>query len=428
MEILRKPLKEITFEYVVDFCKEGQREDIQLDYKQILPGGGLSKHFASFSNARGGLIIVGVKEDRKTGVPRAWLGIKNEAKEVERIHQWASSVEPIPSYEVHVTNEIKGQVFILIRISEGDQTPYYVLNDSNIWVRTGNISNPINIASPDFTELLFNKRGEAHLARSTHINLSREVYANALERSDKERVGQIKSEKERLIEAGRDSNDHGYFNEKLGTNTCMLDVLIQPFYPRKSLTSPKEIKDNLINIRDVNPKFHLNFPSLEVEPIPEGVLHFSWGYRDGNIRSDQIYSKGLVFHSIDILRVGRHANKTVYVSHVLTILFEVTKFAGNFYNMFGYQGGLIGYLLIRGLKGISLNTGLGSYYLHDSKVALLDKYRLDIDIDTALLNDEKAWEDYFIDKAKELFWNLGFGEVSEKSIKSYLKEHGWLVE
>ena len=107
----------------------------------------LPKHFASFSNTRGGLIIVGVEEDDK-GLPVKWEGVKNEGKLIDRVHQNASNIDPIPNYETCITDEKNGRVFLLIRIFEGDQTPYYVQNDSNIWVRTGNISKPIDIASP----------------------------------------------------------------------------------------------------------------------------------------------------------------------------------------------------------------------------------------------------------------------------------------
>ena len=154
MDILNKPINSFSFEDVSSFCQQGHIEGIQLDYKRDLPPKGLAKHFAAFSNTRGGVMIIGVEEDKKSSKPATWKGVKNSGKLVDRIHQYASSVEPIPSYEVHVTNEKRGNVFILIRIFEGDRTPYYVQNDSNLWVRTGNIRNPIDIASPDYTEIL----------------------------------------------------------------------------------------------------------------------------------------------------------------------------------------------------------------------------------------------------------------------------------
>lgn len=157
MNMLKKPVSEISFNEVVEFCNEAHGEGVQIDYKKDFPSNGFAKHFAAFSNTRGGIIIIGVEEDRKSGIPVSWTGVVKDAKQIEKIHQAASNVEPIPSYEVHATDEVDGKCFVLIRINEGDKTPYYVQNDFNIWVRTGNISNPIGIASPDGLELLFGK-------------------------------------------------------------------------------------------------------------------------------------------------------------------------------------------------------------------------------------------------------------------------------
>ncbi len=113
------------------------------------------------------------------------------------MHQFAANVEPIPDYDVAVTNESNGKVFLLIRIFEGDSTPYYVQNDSNIWVRTGNITNPVDIASPEALSLLFGKREKASRARSVFIEKADDVYEAALQRAERERLTLIAAEKER---------------------------------------------------------------------------------------------------------------------------------------------------------------------------------------------------------------------------------------
>src|SRR5829696_7959051 len=158
MKILTTLIRELTFNDVAAFCAEKHVEGIQIDYKQDFPQKGLAKQFAAFSNTRGGIIIVGVEEDSKTGVPLKWEGIPNQGKLIDRVHQFAANVEPAPDYDVCVTDESNGNVFLLIRIFEGDRTPYYVQNDSNIYVRTGNIINLVDIASPEAQSLLFGKR------------------------------------------------------------------------------------------------------------------------------------------------------------------------------------------------------------------------------------------------------------------------------
>ncbi len=128
MYILNKPIETFGFDDIAAFCEEGHIEGIQLDYKRELPKD-LAKHFAAFSNTRGGVIIAGVDEDKEAGAPKTWDGVENEGKLVERVYQYAANVEPLPSLRVHPTDERNGKVFLLIRIFEGDRTPYYVQNE-----------------------------------------------------------------------------------------------------------------------------------------------------------------------------------------------------------------------------------------------------------------------------------------------------------
>src|SRR5574340_853568 len=102
MDILNKPISTFTFADIAEYCSEGQVEGVQLDYKRELPPKGLAKHFASFSNTRGGVLIIGVEEDTKTGKPLAWDGLVHDSKIVDKIQQYATNVEPRPAYDVYV--------------------------------------------------------------------------------------------------------------------------------------------------------------------------------------------------------------------------------------------------------------------------------------------------------------------------------------
>jgi predicted HTH transcriptional regulator len=176
MDILNKLIESFKFEDVVAFCKKGYREGFQLDYKREYPSKGLSKHIVALSNSRGGVIIIGVEEDDKTGFPKGWDGIDMDAKLIEKLHQEIANVEPFPSCIVHATDSKDGKFFILVRVLAGDSTPYYVQNDSNVYVRTGNITTPIDIASPDGLELMFGKREKAEKARENYITMADDIF------------------------------------------------------------------------------------------------------------------------------------------------------------------------------------------------------------------------------------------------------------
>lgn len=353
MEILNKSIDTFSFQNVVEFCKLGYREGTQIDYKLDLPKDSLARHFAAFSNTLGGVIIIGVEEDKKTGIPVAWNGVDNDAKRIERIYQWAGDVEPHPLYKVHATNEENGKIFILVRIYEGDRTPYYVQNNANIWIRTGNVGNPIDTSSPDWTELLFGKKEKAQIARSNYLNRAREVYESALSRAEQERVRLTKTEQEQYNEQNKNIPlsqrvpfQSRYYSHKLGSQAAMCTFVLQPFFPARALTEPREIQRRLNELN--HPVSYYNLWN-NTEPIPEGILSFEWNKQTGLISCKQIYATGLLYHSEDVLNVQAGESRISTLA-IFARLFMSFKYVTNFYRLFGYQGGLHGSLTLKGVK------------------------------------------------------------------------------
>lgn len=438
MEILNKPINKFSFDDVSAFCQQGHIEGIQLDYKQQLPLKGLAKHFAAFSNTRGGVIIIGVEEDKKIGKPIAWNGIKNEGKLIDRIHQYASGVEPIPSYEVHITDENNGNVFLLIHIFEGDRTPYYVHNDSNLWVRTGNISNPIDIASPDYVEILFGKANKAEIARNNYINRAYQIYEAALVRAEKERQRLIAEEKDEferkqqqeIKETGTTTLKYSskYVQGKLGTNVSMLTLIAQPFYPKKALITPLDLANSLDQIR-VRTRWGDEFPSSNMETIQDGLLRFFWGQYDGMIKCEQLYSNGLVFHSVDVLKPDDQGQLHISLYRVANLFMIFLKALKNFYSHLKYQGGVIGYLQLKNVADIWINRIRPyGWDVWGNRRSLLSDYSWDLELDTSMLNDDLTLQEYFIEKIKEIYWSFGYKPDQDKLYMDYLKENGWLFE
>lgn len=429
MDILNKPIATFSFDDIAAFCKEEHVEGIQLDYKKDIPRD-LSKHFASFSNTRGGVIIVGVEEDGKSSTPKVWEGVMNDGKLEERIHQFASNVQPIPSYEVHTTNENKGKVFVLIRIFEGDRTPYYVQNDPNLWVRTGNISNPIEKASPEEVELLFGKKNRAEVTRRHYEERAYSIYKAALLDADEERKRLIVDEKVELDKKRAEgmATNSRYVQSNLGTNTAMFTIVLQPFYPKKSLLAPQEILNSLDKLR-VRAGWG-DFPDLNMNPIPDGVINFFWRHDDGLIKCEQIYSYGLIFLTLDVLSPDDQHRNNIYLSSMASVLYASLTVANRFYNLCGYQGGVVGKISLRGSRKAIVQPIVPSRYTYfgDTKRSFLDAYDWEIDVDTALLENKFACQEYFIEKVKEFYWSLGYKPDKEEVYKAFLKDRGWLIE
>jgi hypothetical protein len=67
--MLAKPIDQIGFEDVDEFCRTGAREGLLLDYKADFPAR-LDKAIAAFANTYGGHILVGVGEQATSSSPR----------------------------------------------------------------------------------------------------------------------------------------------------------------------------------------------------------------------------------------------------------------------------------------------------------------------------------------------------------------------
>src|SRR3989344_9318184 len=151
MDILTKPLNAYSFEEIESFVTEKIPEGDQIDYKREFPkAADLSRLIAAYSNFLGGVVIVGVECDQDTGLPISAAGITNDHHE-EFVAQVMGNVSPIPNWEFHQTNEKSGKVICIIRVFEGDETPYRPHNDGNIWMKVGSVKNPVEIASPEAT-------------------------------------------------------------------------------------------------------------------------------------------------------------------------------------------------------------------------------------------------------------------------------------
>jgi hypothetical protein len=415
MDILNKPINTFKFEDVVAFCKEGYPEGVQVDYKKDFPQKGIAKHFAAFSNTRGGVIIIGVEEDRKSGLPTAWEGVAKDAKQIERIHQEASNVEPVPAYEVHATEEVDGKCFVLVRVYEGDKTPYYVQNDSNVWTRTGNVSNPIDIASPDGLELLFGKKDKAEKARSLYLKIAKENYDAGLEREEKKR-------QEKIREANKKGESVAHFGENpLGERASLFNVVVQPYFPKKALASPKELKEKL---NDFRIRMSREFPNYNMEAIPQGLFHFMHSF-DEYIECQQVFTHGLVYSSQNVARTQENGLRTVPVAFLVGRVFVILQFAKSMYNHFGYQGVIAGSASLNDMKDVytRILKPSGWHFFDDDNKSFLSSYAWDIQLDTNILNNKEQLREWFFSFVREVYWSFGYENVQDAIIDKFLEEN-----
>lgn len=404
---LRKELREITSADIVNFCKERYPEGSQLDYKKDTSTKGLAKHFVAFSNTRGGDIIIGVEENSDTGLPEKWEGVKNKDKVIESINQSILNVDPLPTYEYHVTDPLEnGNVFVVIRIFEGDVPPYYVHNDNNIYVRSHNVTKLIDLASPDYTKILFEKKSKAEGIRKFNRKFVKNSFEKARSLANKERIIGL----EKGMEYSKDS---------IGSMASDLEICIQPFYSQKSNASMKGLKE-IVRNSDTNRVFD------NLQPYPGGLYKYDYNLRTGEYQYIVLQGNGLFYWVEDILRVEEDKTKGLRTGWILTRLVRASQFLYSVYEKMDYVGVLdVKISLEIPDDSLIIDSSTSDFWFpRDPQKSFLNKYSWNVHLDTAILNDLEKRKAFIVDVMKQIEWDLGFDSTEKDSIlMKIIEEH-----
>jgi len=173
MSLWNKKLSDIDFSDLDTFCKTSYSEGIQLDYKRNIPSN-LAKTVAAFANTRGGLILLGVDSDKATNEP-IWPCDGMEIKDgyPEQIVQICrDGVYPpiLPEVSSLIGNpESPGKAFLVVRINESPESPHSINNDTKVYVRTGDVSKPVDLAQVSQIALLLERRQAPEVVRESLI-------------------------------------------------------------------------------------------------------------------------------------------------------------------------------------------------------------------------------------------------------------------
>jgi len=433
VHLLKKHLSEVTFEDVVKFCETQIPEGVQLDYKKEIPNS-LKKHFAAFSNKKDGLIIIGVEEDPNTGLPVSWDGI-DPGKWEEQLHQIAANVDPLPTYKIKTTNEVNSKVFVLIKIAEGGNPPYYVLNDPNLYVRTGSISKLIDKASPEEAKSLIAKKTKAIEARRANIEFAKRVFESALENADRERQTRYDEAVAKYIKDNLDDKVLKNFKaptqkEKLGYKTSVFTLELQPMYPDGILIDPKELDDIKNQMRVY--KSSREFPPLNMNPVQNGLYDFNWSYL-GAIYFDLMLGNGLIYRKLDF-RAPYNNNvdiPAIWISSFASVIITTLLFARKLYSHVGYFGELSGKFHVADVKNINVVPIRlpGGLYWDDFRQCLLDEYPWELaKFNTEILADNEKLSKYLSNKLKEVYWSLGYRDLKDDFIEKYFEKEKFFVK
>lgn len=128
MSIFELPIGNVTGEVLKRLVDEGVKEDLQLEYKETLPGEKSRDKFltsiAAFANTAGGDVIYGIRGRRDdegvpTGEPESIVGIEgvNLDQEKLRLEQWIRScIDPLLVVFIKVINGGADAPCLLVRV------------------------------------------------------------------------------------------------------------------------------------------------------------------------------------------------------------------------------------------------------------------------------------------------------------------------
>jgi len=141
----------ITVDQIRAFC-EKFNEGYRIEYKSNLDGSvrdKIPKILSSFANSNGGVLVVGVKTISGAPIP-PFEGFQDSSHEeypltLENICL-QNIYPPILPRTTVIQSDIAENVFLVVEVEESAQAPHAIENSKLVYVRTGNASNPYDLA------------------------------------------------------------------------------------------------------------------------------------------------------------------------------------------------------------------------------------------------------------------------------------------
>ncbi len=297
-----KPFQEVTFNDVVQFCKKRVPEGKQLDYKYLLPKNHekFAKVIASFANALGGLIIVGIQDD-KNDLPRPpFTGIayheklRNTIEDIIQVY-----IDPIVFVDINIcVNKTGDRMFVLIQIPQSNLTPHLVGKLKRAYIRTGQSSRPEAIVHPEKLPWLLDHRRKSERLRHILYDKAESHFENYLKTRTASATGEV---------------------------VCTLALL--PYYPDEPLTNYKNLPALIEQAATRAPYGIMADPHLPLLAVQDGAAVIS--NQRGVYKMTEFNAYGLVMNKQIVSSkevVNGHAASTLRAERLAQnlVLFFVT--------------------------------------------------------------------------------------------------------
>lgn len=404
MKLHTAPLSSLTWQDVVDYCDLGLPEGINRDYKAEVPKD-LAKTVAAMANTSGGVIVIGVEEDRKStkpiappkGVPMA-PGLNEQILNI-----CIGNIAPILVPEVAVVPDPTGAVAVIVlRIPQSHQAPHAISRSTAVYTRRGSISNPEDLATLDELEWLRQGRQKSIAVREGLIARAEDRFWQFVRGFHETRFD-------------RDLERDG-----------MMALSFCPTYPREALRKPPDLQEILFKTR-----VHDYYRTDEHFPIgpaggvlvQDGLVTQSSVNGSEWVHHTEINAFGLLFFKQSMLHQVRFDEKTWRVmraSEVFARLDEMFDWAQRVYEQVGYVGSVTFAMKLDNLLG----SPLGRYSLAEAE------FDLAYCPDNSVLFEASFGTDAFAeskpaiirDAAQKVAWAYGWN-LSEGLLAAYYRKY-----
>lgn len=170
------PLASIKEADVNSFCDE-YPEGIRVEYKRDFPAD-LAKGLASLANTLGGVVLIGAEALKTNNRPKTPIsGVPTAPGLEERVLSIASqAIYPPILPTVGVIPLASGNSAIVIRVDESPFSPHTIDQGRRVYVRTGSISTPIDLADLDRIQFLLERRTKADTRREALLQTVQEPF------------------------------------------------------------------------------------------------------------------------------------------------------------------------------------------------------------------------------------------------------------
>lgn len=320
-----KPISEVTWDDIENFCRKQYSESTNLEYKEAFPER-LDKTLAAMANTFGGTVLIGVKENKESKPELPLIGIEFVKGLEEKVYQTiVDNIKPTFFPEVRaVLNQAGDRAVVIIRIPQSKQAPHAISRNTRVYIRTGNISTPEDLMDIDLIGKFLDRNKEAEQRKKGLYTQSIRRYQFFQEKL----IATPESFSSTLAEI-----DKGAF----------VRVFLCPSFPFDKLTTPCELRLKVkdIQVRDSYGTDDKLPKSTLLTDNPGGIL-----VQDGTILlqhakySKTSYCELNIFGSYFVeYPFGENPQtKTIRISELLIRTHDLLSSAIKFYYSLGYWG------------------------------------------------------------------------------------------